>query len=314
MRTIQFRPPMGRKRPHPNNHDARQPLGPSRSSDLAPGTDSYTKGIDMKLKIIDPVALDKISAAALAAFALNEGWTKAGRQGPFADFFEWTGSDDILVPNRNTPSDYAHRATYLIEIFAAVTGRTQLAIHRDLTRFVMDVVRVTPAGDGTGDGKFAFNSAYWLTDAVREMLFASANRSLRIDTAREFFNSLRIAQSDEDGFDITLLFPAGNTPEYPGADPSQDAGNALRAMFDGLRTLRRDADRSGEERRAGGLSTDRWNVSFTMHGSLLEILKFMPSVDFSARWELTRLGGEGTARVAFNREDAPALCQIQANV
>ena len=106
----------------------------------------------MKAQILDAEALRAISPAALAAFARGEGWAKTATYGGHADVYAGHDRPEIIIPRTDRLADYASAVSRLIDVFAKVNDRDELATYRDLVGADRDVVRVRAFG-GDDDGR-----------------------------------------------------------------------------------------------------------------------------------------------------------------
>ncbi|MFD0389905.1 hypothetical protein ACFQ4K_22325 [Tistrella bauzanensis] len=100
----------------------------------------------MKAKILDVEALRAISPMALSAFARSEGWSRTESYGAHADVYAGPDHPEVILPRTDQLADYAAVMSRLIGVFAAHTGRDELAIYRDLVGADRDVVRVRAVG------------------------------------------------------------------------------------------------------------------------------------------------------------------------
>ena len=106
-----------------------------------------------------------------------------------------------------------------IEIFADVAGTDELSLYRDLVSSDRDVIRVR--GDEGGDGAASANERIKLAGSARGMVLAAAcslhdPRSVYSAAAGKeamnFVRKLRMGQSEQESFVVTLLTPVVSPP------------------------------------------------------------------------------------------------------
>ena len=104
----------------------------------------------MKVQIGDRDALESLTAAVLRAYLEANGWSDAGHWGerPIViyskelDARKW----EVLVPLRDTASDYAESMAWAVTTLADAEERSQLDVFGDLTNWSID--RAQPANHG----------------------------------------------------------------------------------------------------------------------------------------------------------------------
>ena len=104
----------------------------------------------MKVQIGDRDALESLTAAVLRAYLEANGWSDAGHWGerPIViyskelDARKW----EVLVPLRDTASDYAESMAWAVATLAEAEDRSQLDVFGDLTNWSID--RAQPANHG----------------------------------------------------------------------------------------------------------------------------------------------------------------------
>ena len=169
----------------------------------------------MKAQILDAESLRAISPAALAAFAREEGWSKAESFGTHADVYAGSGRSEIILPRTDLLADYASAVSRLIEVFSKFTDRGQLTTYRDLVGADRDVIRVRASGSEE-DGSVALDAGVKIVAQARDMLLAAAcaartpqpiYRAGANREASDYMGRVRLGQTEHGSFVVTLLAP-----------------------------------------------------------------------------------------------------------
>ena len=273
----------------------------------------------MKVNITDRDALVAVSPAALAAYARAAGWAATEPYGDFAYVYTSEDHPEIIIPQTQRVADYAQIVRLLIEAFAEVSELDQLAIYRDLVTADRDVIRVRAAG--SEDGHVSVNAGVDLVQGARDMVLAAAcsvqhpravYRPGANLGAKEFVDRMRLGQTEEGSFVVSLLGPV--VP--PVVEPS------LGSEFDGpdnepieRRMTMRVAEavtatRDAAERTNSG-DTDAFSNAVTLGASanlceaLVLLIEPFVELDVSVSWALTR--PKERRLVRFGQSDAPVL-------
>ena len=174
----------------------------------------------MKVSIQDKNSLLAVSPAALSAYARTAGWSKVEAYGKHSDVFMGEGLPEIILPRTSHLGDYARVVSMVIEIFAKVAEVDQLVLYRDLAMADRDVVRVR-AIDGNNSGNVAVSDGINLLSGARDMILAAAcslpepqplYRAGANKEANAYLNRVRLGQTEQGSFAITLLSPVISPP------------------------------------------------------------------------------------------------------
>ena len=302
----------------------------------------------MKASIQDKKALLAVSPAALSAYARTAGWTRVDTYGKHSDVFMGEGLPEIILPRTAHLGDYARVVSMIIEIFAEVADVDELALYRELAMADRDVVRVR-AVDGDDSGSVAVSDGIDLMSGARDMILAAvcslqgpqplyragANRE-----ARAYLNRVRLGQTEQGSFAITLLSPVISPPiqqplfsalEY-GDDPIERqvtrrlADPIQQPLFSALeygddpierQVTRRLADslaatREATEKTVGG-DTGAFSeavargVSANLCEALVKLIEPFSTLDISLIWARTHPMSTARNVVHFDAHDAPIL-------
>ena len=273
----------------------------------------------MKVSIRDTDALRAVSPAALSAYARAAGWSPQERYRVHSDIYVGEARPEIIVPRTVRLGDYASVVSRLIETFAQVSGQDELTVYRSLVIADRDVVRVRTAE--SDDGSVTLNQGADLIGGARDMLLsvacslrdprpvyrAGANRE-----AAELLKRVRLGQTDQGSFVVTLLTPVV-PPPMPALLPDPDDLNApierrmTRRLVEALSAARGAVERTaaGEEGAFGESVAS--GVSANLCEALARIIEPFPTLDVGVSWARTRpMTASGTV-VRFGWTDTAVL-------
>lgn len=273
----------------------------------------------MKVRIRDIEALNAISPVALSAYACGEGWEKAGEYGDHADVYVGDERPEIIVPRTDHLGDYAETVSELIAIFAEAAGRDELAMYRDLVTADRDVLRVR--ADAGEDGSVSLNDGVNLVEGARDMVRAAAcsvrdprpvYRAGANREAAEYLERVRLGQTEQGSFAVTLLTPVVPPPTQrpqPPLEPALDAGPFERRVTDRLAEALEAARQATERTNAGVTGAFSEAVASGVNANLCEALVQMigpfPTLDIGLVWARTR--PRPRLSVPFTKSGAPLL-------
>ena len=278
----------------------------------------------MKATIQDRDALLAVSPAAISAYARAEGWSKAEPYGDFSDIYVAEGLPEIILPRTENLGDYANVVSTLVEIFARVADVDELFLYRDLVTADRDVIRMRAAD--SDDGTMAISDGVAFVRGASEVVLAAAcsydnpqplYRAGANRQARDYLRQMRLGQTEQGSFVVTLLSPV--------VPPS------MQLTFDLSPDQLSDSDNDSVERRitrhlAGALRAARQAIEGTVGGeadaftevvssgvsaNLCEALDTMimpfSTTDVSFVWARTRPMAKAREAIRFSNDDAPIL-------
>ena len=275
----------------------------------------------MKVSIQDKKALLEVSPAALSAYARVAGWTKVDTYGEHSDVFMGEGLPEIILPRTAHLGDYARVVSMIIEIFAEVADVDELTLYRDLAMADRDVVRVRAVG-GDESGSLAVSDGIDLLSGARDMILAAAcslqgaQPIYRAGANREamaYLNRVRLGQTEQGSFAITLLSPVISPPiqqqmfsasEYRD-DPIER--QVTKRLADALAATREATEKTvvGD---AGAFSEAvAHGVSANLCEALVKLIEPFPILDISLVWARTHPMITARNVVRFASHDAPIL-------
>ena len=173
----------------------------------------------MQVSIRDADALRAVTPAALSAYARAAGWHVQERYRVHSDVYVGEGRPELIIPRTVRLGDYASVVAALVQTFAHVEERDELTVYRDLVTADRDVVRLRAAE--SDDGSVTLNAGANLIGGAWDLLLsvacslgssrpfyrAGANRE-----ATDLLKRVRLGQTDQGSFVVTLLTPAVPRP------------------------------------------------------------------------------------------------------
>lgn len=275
----------------------------------------------MKAHILDVDALRAVSPAALSAFARGEGWARVETYGAHADVYAGQDRPEIVLPRTDRLSDYASAVSRLINVFAKITERDEIATYRDLVVADRDVVRVRASGEDD-DGSVPLDAGVKIVSQARDMLLAAAcavrtpqplYRAGANREASEYMQRVRLGQTEQGSFVVTLLAPVP-----PLLQPVQLPLDQTWAKFEDepmermvTRRLMEalEASRNAAEIALSGEPNAFENaIAFGVSANLCEavagLIEQSDGLDVSVTWARTRPTPEAHRKVIFSQNDA----------
>lgn len=169
----------------------------------------------MKAHIVDRAALLAVTPLALRAYASGEGWTPVEQYGEHSHVYAFGESDEIILPGTTALADYSSVIADVIRSLARVENRDELQIYRDLASADRDVVRVR-LPDADDDGSVGVEVGVQLVNSSRDLLLSAAcaawnpqrsYRAGRVGIADSYMTKVRMGQTEQGSFVVTLLAP-----------------------------------------------------------------------------------------------------------
>ena len=274
----------------------------------------------MSVDIRDRNALRAVSPAALSAYARAAGWRKVESYGDHSDVYTADERPEVIVPRTERLGDYPRVVSQLIEIFAKVARRDELALYRDLVTADRDVVRVRVAE--SDDGSLTVNDGIELIGGARDMLLSAAcslrepqphYRTGANRMANAVLKQVRLGQTDQGSFVVTLLTPPVEPPSMPSLE--QDLGDwdapierkMTKRLVEALSATREATERTtrGDENAfADAMSS---GVSANFCEALVRLIGPFPMLDVGVSWARTRPLASARKAIRFAEADSPIL-------
>jgi hypothetical protein len=273
----------------------------------------------MEVNIRDRNALLAVSPAALSAYARASGWKRQDAYRVHSDVYVGEARPEIIVPRTERLGDYASAVAMLIDTFASVADEDELTVYRDLVTADRDVVRVRAAE--SDDGSVGLDDGVNLVSGARDLLLSAAcsirepqpvYRPGANREAAELLKRMRLGQTDQGSFVVTLLTPIV-PPPMPALFPDPDDRNApierrmTRRLVEAVRAARQATERAAAGDEGAFEETVASGVSANLCEALVRIIEPFPTLDVGVSWARTRpVAATGTV-VRFGRADAALL-------
>jgi hypothetical protein len=282
----------------------------------------------MKARILDKPALEAISPTALRAYLVYEGWKRLERFGEFSEVYTRSGNEpnnELIVPVSTVIADYASAVGQALQFLASFENRDELAIYGDLVRADRDVIRVR-APEADNDGSIGIDPGVELVQHARDMLASAACAAFeprsayhlgKVQKAEDYMRRVRLGQTEQGSFVITLLAPIppilATPPQidmWPHLEEEPFERRVTRVLTQSLHSAR---DAIVESNRGDGLkafvSAVSKGVSANLCEALASIIDRSEGADVSVTWARTRPTPVPRDRIVFGRADGEILTE-----
>jgi len=273
----------------------------------------------MQVSLNDRGALRAVTPTALSAYARALGWKEQGTYRKNSGVYVGDKLPQILVPHTQALGDYASAVLSLIETFSQISGQDVLTTYRTLITADRDTIRIRAAE--SDDGSLCLNEGVSLVSGGRDMVLAAAcalrdarpvyNRANK--DALELMESMRLGQTEQGSFVVTLLTPVISPPVQGLLEDSEDSGAPIarrmtRKLVEALKATRQAVDRLvvGNEE-AFGRAARVNGVSANLCEALVQIVEPFPKLDVAISWARTRPVAMPKTVVRFEQSDAALL-------
>ena len=280
----------------------------------------------MSVDIRNRNALRAVSPTALSAYARSAGWRRVESFGAHSDVYAGDDKPEVIVPRTDRLGDYARVVAQLIKTFSEVAAWDQLSIYRTLVTVDRDVVRVrVTEGD---DGSLSVNDGVDLIGGARDMLLATAcslrnpqpvYRAGANNEASDLLKNIRLGQTDQGSFAITLLTPV-LPPPFPALVPDPDDHRApihrlmTKRLIEALTVTRDSAERATAGDEGAFANAVDCGVSANLCDAMVRLIEPFPEVDVSVSWARTRPMTSASSRIRFSKSDLPILREAARSV
>ena len=276
----------------------------------------------MKASIQDKDALLAVSPAALSAYARAEGWAKAEPYGDFSDIYVADGLPDIVLPWTENLGDYANVVSTLIVIFARVANVDELSLYRDLVTADRDVIKMrAPDSD---DGAVSLDNGVDFVRGASDLLLAAAcsydnpqplYRLGANKEARAYLRQMRLGQTEQGSFVVTLLSPVVPPPMqlaldlHPEELPEEVVAERriTRHLASTLRATRNAIEGTVSGNFDAFVTVLSEGVSANLCEALDKMIEPFSTLDVSFVWARTRPLLKAREVIHFSNDDAPIL-------
>ena len=285
----------------------------------------------MQATIHDREALKAVSPAALAAYARSAGWQRGETYRVHSHVYAGPDRPEIIVPRTDHLGDYATVVSRLIEVFAQVADQDELTIYRSLVTGDRDVVRIRVAD--SDDGSLGLNEGVDLVSGARDLIRSAAcslsktqpvYRAGAIQEARELLEQVRLGQTHQGSFVITVLTPVVPplvqplqqelfpelSDDIPRGDEDRDAPiqrKMTRRLVEALKAARESTERAAAGESDAFSRVVEKGVSANLCEALTCLIGPFSTLDIGVSWAQTRPSPLSEAPVQFGRTDSPIL-------
>lgn len=280
----------------------------------------------IKAKVVDAELLKALAPAALRAYAQAQGWKRTEAYGEHSDIYVRAGSEtEAIIPGTNRLGDYANVVSDLLRIFALAEERDELQVFRDLTTADRDVIRLR-APEADEDGSVKLGAAVDMVVHAKELLLAAAcaawkprptYRAGKIREATDYLDSVRMGQTEQGSFVLTILAPVPPALEdgsnvqlsfLPDIAEEPFERRVTRRLIEGLTAARGAIEKYN---RGGGFAVFEESVEKGISANLCEAASALiangDGLDVSLTWARTRRTLEPISRLKFSKADGVVL-------
>jgi hypothetical protein len=275
----------------------------------------------VKARVEDVDALKAISPSALAAYVRAEGWTAVERFGKHSDVYQRSGASELIIPGTAAIADYPEVVLSLLNSIATEEGRDQLSVYRDLVVADRDVIRVR-APDADDDGSIKIESGVELVLHAKDLLMAAAcaarepraaYRAGKNKDASDYMGRVRLGQTEQGSFIVTLLAPATpsldalgtQTALWPELASEPFDRKVTRMLADSLQAASNAAE--GAVRNEGLAAFTRAvpkGVNANLCEALAALIDSGDGLEVAVTWARTRPAPEARRSISFSKAEA----------
>jgi hypothetical protein len=280
----------------------------------------------VKARILDKLALEAISPPGLRAYLTYEGWHKIESFGSFSEIYgnpRLAEKQELVVPVTRGIADYASSIAAALSFIAKVEDRGELAVYGDLMRADKDVVRVR-ALEADDDGSIGVDIGVEIVQHARDLMASAACAAFdprrayhlgKVQQAEEYMRRVRLGQTEQGSFVITLLAPmppdlsaSSQISLWPNIDEEPYERKVTRVLTEALHSARGAII---ESNRGDGLKAFIDAVSKGVSANLCEaisaIIEQANGAEVSVTWAKTRPTPKPRDSIFFNRDDGEIL-------
>ena len=277
--------------------------------------------------LTDYRALAGVSPSALSAYVRSREWVKVEEYGDYSDVYVGQGLPEIIVPRTKEIGDYAMVLAQLLSVFSRVEDTSAESVFKRLVHADRDVIRVKV--ESGSDGSIPIEEGVELITGSQNMLLASicswsdrrpVLRPGQSTEATSFIRSVRLGQTEEGSFVVTLLPPVISPMvqlTLPGLDEQGvDIDNdpyerkITRHVSETLSAVRKATqDTVAGESDAFSLAVES-GVSANLCEALTQLIGPYPKMEVSVAWAVSRPVAQGRTTLPFFKDDVPVLQQV----
>lgn len=194
-----------------------------------------------------------LSGEDLARYLTATGWKETNRVRGIAAVWQnpEIQASEVLLPLDRSLRDYEDRIRDAINALAEQEGRKATELVRDVGLMNNNLVSVRVVHADTVQGSIPLSDGVSLIAKAKDMLLAAAMAmyskrrqfsGLHVKAARDYFETLRLGQTEVGSFVVNIIAPIGAVPSGGGED-SEPIGSAVtHSLVIGLKALTHAAD------------------------------------------------------------------------
>ena len=209
----------------------------------------------MTVPMIDRKLLQAIDPADAVAYLESRGWH---RRAQVRRMLLWgqpgNGEQEVLLPLERRLVDFADRMHDLVLDLSEAEKRPPGSVLRDLLNARSDAIKIRVPSPGGPVGSIPLEDGVALVEGARDLLAAAASAVLepqprlpsrRPRKVREYLSSVRLGQTEQGSFVVSLVSPLGALPKAA-AGGAQPAEPFSRLVVRTLATALQHASRTAE--------------------------------------------------------------------
>jgi hypothetical protein len=269
-------------------------------------------------------ALPALSPAHVAAYLRDRGWIDGGPFGPFGRSFKRDddrGNNEVIVPMRQNLGDFVRRMAELVDKLSDFEDRSVAYVVQDLSLAAFDVIRVRSL-DADQFGSIRFSEGIAIHDEAKKLVAAAAlaansdrprraYKGRRPETVIQYLDKVRLGQTENASFSITILSPYSFNP--PGqADLLEEVAfgrkvtstfaTAMTGVSDLLASAVVDANQAFDEAVELGVSSE-------FCSALAQLAENDLGIEVSVAWSPSQPKGL-PQRINLNHQDVDILRKV----
>ena len=285
----------------------------------------------MKLEIPTRGITSSLPLRSVELYLESRGWSQQGFWGPNAAIhaLEQDGRHyEVLVPLRDTLSDYAEVMERLISMLAEVEGRSEFDVFVDLTNTGSDVIRLASANGFSGDA-MSLSMTTELYQGARNLL-ANAARSVQKPKASytgrfsrevvEYLETIVPAVNSQSRYSLTLQSPVPSYPGYPNGSKSDNGESFARKTVNTLASSLHHASRFIDLMDSdGSISIDydeaiSAGLSSNLCENVASLVRIGHGIDIGISWAQSQPNAPPNQQFLFAQRTAVALTAVSRDL
>ena len=270
----------------------------------------------MRGRILDQQALERVRPEDLKTYAERESWVWSRHYGKFADVYEKEEGDPIVIPHTSKPSDYLVLVERLISYWGRLRDGNPLAVYEDIIRPAQD--RICVRAIDADERSIPIDAGLALVEQAREMLksaVCSIQRAGPKDrTIIDYMKHVRLGQTEQGSFVVTLITPAPNTFQSGLLDDEPMEFKVTQRLVEALEASRKAADVADSDRTEAFQEAVSQGVNADLCDAISTLTETSTQIDISVRWARTRAKRPPSSPIAFTSKDSSIFKEAAENL